>query len=86
LKGLPKWKDSEELLRDYTFYVYPRIGSEQVEWELPNVNRVEAPIVGISSTLIRNRIKNGESIRYFVVNKVRKLIKKEGYYIKKPTT
>jgi len=84
LKGLPNWKDSEELLREYVFYVYPRLGAEQVDWSLPNVNRVEAPIIGISSTQIRNRIENGDSIRYFVVNKVRKIIEEGEFYKKNP--
>ena len=44
------------------------------------VKRVDAPIIGISSTQIRQRIKEGLSIRYWVVDEVRQIIEERGYY------
>ena len=82
LAGLNKWKDSEALLRDYPFFVYPRINSNPVDFaDYPEtVKQVDAPIVGISSTQIRRRIKAGFSIRYWVVDEVRQIIEERGYY------
>lgn len=81
LAGLKKWKESEELLT-YPIFVYPRIGSDPVEMDSypNNVQQVAAPIIGISSTKIRKRIKEGLSIRYWVVDEVRQIIEERGYY------
>ena len=82
LAGLKKWKEGDILMRDYQFFVYPRIGSESVDLSAypDNIQKVDAPIIGISSTKIRQRIKEGLSIRYWVVDEVRQIIEERGYY------
>lgn len=82
LAGLKKWKESEALLSNYPFFVYPRIGANPVDLkDFPEtVKKVAAPIVGISSTKIRERIKQGLSVRYWVVDEVRQIIEERGYY------
>ncbi len=67
LNTLPKWKNYEILLRDYSIRVYRRTGSETGELAVhPNVKIYEAPLIDLSATYIRNCIKEGKSIRYLV--------------------
>lgn len=66
LKTLHKWKNYEALLENYAVYYYPRIYSETQDDQMPikgKLNRVEAPVVEISSTFIRNAIKQKKDIR-----------------------
>ena len=66
LKTLHKWKNYEALLENYAVYYYPRIYSETQDDQMPikgKLHRVEAPMVEISSTFIRNAIKQKKDIR-----------------------
>jgi hypothetical protein len=54
------------ILQNHAIYVYPRISSEPENLELknhPKVQLINAPIVEISSTFIRNNIKEGKNIQ-----------------------
>lgn len=48
-----------------------------------DINLIEMPVIDISSTEIRERIRRGSSIRYFVKDEVREYIKKNDLYITK---
>lgn len=66
LKSLHKWKNYEVILQNHDIYVYPRISSEAENLELKNhskIHLIDAPIVEISSTFIRNNIKDGKNIQ-----------------------
>ncbi|MBC6997376.1 nicotinate (nicotinamide) nucleotide adenylyltransferase [Cytophaga sp. FL35] len=66
LKGFHKWKNYEVILENYDLFVYPRISEGKVEHQFkdhPKVHRVDAPIMEISSTFIRNSHKEGKNIR-----------------------
>jgi nicotinate-nucleotide adenylyltransferase len=66
LRTLHKWKNYEALLENYTVYYYPRKYSETQDDQMPikgRLHRVEAPLVEISSTFIRNAIKQKKDIR-----------------------
>ena len=66
LKSLHKWKNYEVILQNHDIYVYPRISSEAENLELknhPKIHLIDAPIVEISSTFIRNNIKDGKNIQ-----------------------
>jgi nicotinate-nucleotide adenylyltransferase len=83
LKGFHKWKNYETILKNYQLYVYPRISDGIVESEFlkhPNVKRVEAPIVQISSTFIRESIKNKKDIRFMLPANVWKYIDEMNFY------
>jgi nicotinate-nucleotide adenylyltransferase len=61
--------------------VYRRPGIEITN--LPkegNVQVLDAPLLEISATHIRNNVRNGKSIRFLVPDKVREEIEKNGYY------
>lgn len=78
--NLPKWKNYNQLIENHSFIIYPRPGFEvNVEPKI-NATIIDAPLLSISSTSIRNNIKNCKSIRYMVVDEVREEIEKCGYY------
>lgn len=67
LDSLPKWKNSEKLMSEYQIIVYPRTfegekkDSEYLQHE--NISMVNAPIIELSATEIRNMIKGGKNVR-----------------------
>lgn len=67
LKGLRKWKNSEKLIENYQIIVYPRLfeGDKQEKEFLKhdNISMVNAPIIELSATEIRNMIKLGKNVR-----------------------
>lgn len=71
LKSFHKWKNHETILKYYSVYVYPRIGHEPGEWiDHPKFTFVDAPIMEISSTFIRQALKDGKNIRPMLAEKV----------------
>lgn len=78
-QNLPKWKNHEILLKNYTFYVYLRPGFEVLDNQT-NVQVLNAPLLEISSTKIREAVKKGKSIKYVVPNSVEEEIERNGYY------
>jgi nicotinate-nucleotide adenylyltransferase len=80
-QNLPEWKNYQQLLSNYTVYVYERPGfNPENKYENATVNFLKAPLLEISSTYIRKIIKEGKSIRYLVPEKVRLEIERNGYY------
>lgn len=66
LKSFHKWKNYQLILECHAVYVYPRIAEGVVSSQFknhPKIHRVDAPIIGISSTMIRNGIKAGKNVR-----------------------
>lgn len=95
LKSLYKWKNYEVILQNHDIYVYPRleakgrtgeaISSEPKNIELKNhskVHIIDAPIVEISSTFIRNNIKEGKNIQPLLPAKVWEYIDHNNFYKK----
>jgi nicotinate-nucleotide adenylyltransferase len=82
LRNIQKWKNSELLLREYSFYVYLRPGFEAKDDARGNIHLLKAPLLEISSTYIRNAIHAGKSIKYLVPDNVLQEIERNGYYRK----
>ncbi|MEQ9592596.1 MAG: nicotinate (nicotinamide) nucleotide adenylyltransferase [Cyclobacteriaceae bacterium] len=83
LQNFPRWKNYEHILDNYILYIYPRPGVTKSELERhPHVKKVEAPILEISATFIRNAIKHNKSIQYLVPESVEQAIKSKGFYLK----
>lgn len=85
LKSLHKWKNYETILEHHNVYVYPRISEGVVETHFdnhPKIHRVNAPIVEISSTMVRNAIKEGKNIKPLLSSSVWKYIDEMNFYKK----
>lgn len=81
LEAFPKWKNYERILEDYGLYVYSRPGAQLSELKShPNVTFVEAPLLDISATYIRNCIRKNQSVRYLVPDPVEEIIRTKGFY------
>jgi nicotinate-nucleotide adenylyltransferase len=66
LKGFHKWKNYEAILEYYPLYVYPRLSQGTVSPALrehPGIHWVDAPVMEISATFIRQQHKAGKNIR-----------------------
>lgn len=79
-QNIPKWKNYKELLKQFKIIIYNRPGFEIDSTLSKNIEIVNAPLMDISSTFIRNAIKEKKSIKYLVIDEVIEEIKKSGYY------
>lgn len=85
LKSLHKWKNYEVILQKYEIYVYPRIADGTIEIDagkFPNVKRIDAPVIELSSTFIRESVKSGKNSRPMLPEKVWKYIDQNNLYRK----
>ncbi|WP_343585015.1 nicotinate (nicotinamide) nucleotide adenylyltransferase [Flavobacterium sp.] len=85
LKTLHKWRNYEVILENHNIYVYPRISDEPENVELKShskIHVIDAPIVEISSTFIRNSIKEGKNIQPLLPPKVWEYIDHNNFYKK----
>jgi nicotinate-nucleotide adenylyltransferase len=85
LKSLHKWKNYETILEHHHIYVYPRISKGEQETQFsnnPKIHKVEAPIVQISSTMIRNGIKDKKNIEPLLPKEVWTYVDEMNFYRK----
>ena len=77
-----RWRNSEEILAKYHVLIYPRLGHDVVIPEAlrDRVTLVNAPIIELSSTAVRERLANGLSVRYYVPDEVLGYIERKGLY------
>ena len=81
LENFPKWKNYEQILQQYGLYVYPRPNITHSELKNhPHVTMIDAPLLDISATYIRNCVKNNKSIRYLVPEGVDQVIRSKQFY------
>lgn len=82
LTNLHKWKNFEQIIANYSIYVYPRPGIEITEnfKENENIVILDAPIMDISSSFIREAIKKGKQINYYLPYKVYDYISEMHFY------
>jgi len=85
LKSFHKWKNYETILEHHSIYVYPRIADGDIEHQFknhPKIHKVDAPVMGISSTMIRKGIKNKKNIRPLLTNEVWEYVDEMNFYKK----
>ena len=66
LKSFHKWKNYELILENHHIYTYPRISEGTLETQFhshDHVHFIKAPIMELSSTFIRNSIKDNKVVR-----------------------
>jgi nicotinate-nucleotide adenylyltransferase len=79
-QNLPRWKNAEILIKNYSFIVYERPDFTIDEFHGANVTLLKAPLLQVSATTIRQVIAEGKSIRYLVPEKAREEIERSNYY------
>lgn len=80
------WKDPDEILSHAHFIAATRPGYDLAHFDAtastrhPNVSVMNIPALAISSTDIRDRVREGRPIRYLVPEGVKSYIEKAGIY------
>lgn len=73
-KYISRWYKYETILSNYPIFVYPRKGFEiEIPESYPHIKKVDAPLIEISSTFIRQAWKEGKDIRFFLPEAIRDL-------------
>ena len=78
-----RWYHAEDILANYQIVVYPRKDPAVPDPFVSSVRIVEAELLDISSTEIRQRIKGGKGIRRLVPKAVADFIQANKLYAKK---
>jgi len=74
-----RWFHHEDIVRSFDIMVYPRQGSNVSKALLPpRVTLVDTPLYPVSSTMVRQRVANGESIHGLVPECIEPLV--NAYY------
>jgi len=76
---LPRWKSIEEVRRLATFIIVSRPG-DPAPRKAPQDRLVKAPLLEISSSEIRERVRKGLDIRYLAPEAVVRYIDRKGLY------
>jgi nicotinate-nucleotide adenylyltransferase len=95
IRSLHKWKNYQTLLENHAIYVYPRLEakgqtSETIATDAeatlfknhPKIHLIDAPVVEISSTFIRENIKKGKNVQPLLSSKVWKYVDHNNFYKK----
>jgi len=89
LYTLHKWKNARELLSEHPVYVYPRPDTVKPSSALlgnlissAEIHFVNAPLMDISGTFIRDGIKDGKDMSYYLAPPVWKYIREMHFYEK----
>lgn len=78
--NIKKWKNHDLLLNNYDIYIYRRPGYEKGEAASNNIYFLDAPLLDISSTYIRNLIREKKSIRFLLPDIATEEIEHHQYY------
>ncbi len=90
LVTLHKWKNFEQLIRQYEIIVYPRKDSNTADLH-PSLKKImpkaritvsQAPLIEISSSFLRQAIGNGKDMRFFFREPVWQYIRNMHFYEK----
>lgn len=95
LRTFHKWYNHEVILEKHKLYVYPRVLTTQEEHEVETISHdllndfrshknviicEDAPVMKVSSSFIREAIKNGKDVRYLLTDPVYKYVDEMNYY------
>jgi len=83
LEDFDEWKNYKDIINHHNLYVYPRVNKNSIPEKFKsnlNIKLFDAPVMEVSSSLIREKHKNGESIKDLVPLLVLKFIEKNNLY------
>lgn len=70
--SIRRWKESDQLITHYPILIYPRKGYEiHILSDIPSIRKADAPLMEISSTFIRESLKAGKDVRFFLPEAIR---------------
>jgi nicotinate-nucleotide adenylyltransferase len=81
LVTMERWHEAEAIPQLARLAAALRPGVDVAAIGAVNLDWVEMPQIGVSSSLVRARVREGRPIRYFVPDAVRELIEDEGLYL-----
>lgn len=79
-QNIKKWKNHETITSNHTIIIYKRDGYDIVNNTNADIKILDAPLLQISATHIRELVKEKKSIRYLVPEKVWEDIEANRYY------
>lgn len=83
LKHFHKWKNADLILQNHHVLVYPRPGNQLKNQSLhPHIHVVDAPLMEISASFIRQAIAKGKNISYFIPPKAYEYLREMNFYRK----
>jgi nicotinate-nucleotide adenylyltransferase len=78
--NLPQWKNYEYIIEHHHIYIFRRPGFDVINTIDAEITVIDAPMLDISSTKIREMIRASIPIRYLVPDKVAAEIEANRYY------
>jgi len=82
LASFHKWKNHHVILDEYGLLVYRREGNNTDNYiDHQNVHFIDAPLINISATFIRKKIREYKSFKYLVPEKVENYIRDKKLYL-----
>ena len=76
-----KWKNYEWIMDNYPIFVYPRLGSSNhIPDNYSNMTLINAPVIEVSSTFIRQSIQAGKDVRFFLPEAAYRMIIEQRLY------
>lgn len=67
LETLHRWRNYEQILEQYRIFVYPRPGYKGTVFDThKSVQMVQAPLMEISATFIREAIEQGKNVQWYL--------------------
>jgi nicotinate-nucleotide adenylyltransferase len=83
LDTFERWRNWDFILEHYRIYVYPRPGHTDCKLAShPHVTMVDVPQIDISSTYIREQIRQGHDVRYLLPEPVYQYLTEMHFYEK----
>jgi nicotinate-nucleotide adenylyltransferase len=79
-QNIRNWKNAEFILNHYKLIIYKRPGFEIVSETNSNISVMDAPLLDISATHIRQLVREKKSIRYLVPENIEEEIVTNRYF------
>lgn len=78
-----KWKDSDVIINNHNIMIYPRKGYEIIipDQQKSKVTKLNSPIIDVSSTFIREQLKAGKNMNFYLPQDVYKYILENRLYL-----
>jgi nicotinate-nucleotide adenylyltransferase len=79
-QNLGKWKNFENIVKNYEIIIYKRPGFEVTNTLGAKIRIMNAPLLEISATYIRELVRNHKSIKYLVPESIEEEIQNNRFY------